>query len=153
MNNVSNAIREVIRKFISEKPTHKLTLAEQNRKLLFDSLPLCRTKKDIEKIKDVLNHSADYLDGNQRISFTLELHLLERKIAFCKKRLQKEFYTPGEVFSLLKNTGKYYQCEAIAHHIEINIEIYRQYRSDLTIYKKMIDKRKEYLLNQCQVFL
>lgn len=130
--------------------THKLTVAEQNRKLLYESLGLCYNRKQIQIVKDVLNHSLDSFEVNQGISFTLELLKRERMIEYCYKKLHRQYYLVNEVQQLLENTSKRYQCDAILLHIERYKEIYTENGDNLSVYFRMVKERKAYLCNEIE---
>lgn len=145
------AVKWFQEKFASS--THKLTVAEQNRKLMHENLQMCFSLKHIEKIKDALLDMNESFDVNQRISFTLEILYRQKQLIYCQRKLKQEYYPVNEIFSLLQQTTKYYQCDAIMLHIEKFKQIYSQQRTDLAIYKRMVAKRKAFMLNEIEVVL
>lgn len=132
------------------KSTHKLDVGAQNRKLLYDSLGLCYNTKQINIVKDVLNHSLKSFEVTQRISFTLELVRRERMIEYCNKKLNRQYYLVSEVQQFLANTSKRYQCDAILLHIERYKQIYTEKGDNLSVYFRMVKDRKAFLCNEIE---
>ncbi|MFY0481641.1 hypothetical protein ACI6PS_03475 [Flavobacterium sp. PLA-1-15] len=135
------------------KSTHKLDVAAQNRKLLYESLELCYSAHSISKLKDLLNNSLKSFTVEQRIRFSLEIVQREQMIEYNKRKLKKCYYTATEINELLQNTTRHFQCNAIQLHINQHREIYVHKGDDLSKYYKMVEDRKAFLIPDIEVQL
>ena len=135
------------------KSTRKLDVDAQNRKLLYDSLELCYTKKQIQIVKNVLNNCASSFEVMQRIRFTHELLKRQQLIEYCERKLKQKYYTHGQIHALLQTTTKQFQCNAILLHIERFKEIYTENGDNLAEYFRMVKERKAILLNDIETEL
>lgn len=131
------------------KPKKKgLSIQEQNKLLLRQSLRKCYNIGELIRLQTVFKLSAKEFSLKELLDFKLDINHRITLIKLSDVLHGGSEYTAGEIFSRFKIAESLIEVDALLLHIEAHQTFYTRQRCDLSVFYNMADKRANQLIEE-----
>jgi len=141
-------MKKIIRSCLSailQNEKKPVSISEQNKLLLQRDLEKCYTIEDIKLLQLVCKLSVRDFTLSEFIEFNIDVNYRLELIKICNEKHSGNIYCTATIYKLFKSSMSISECRALLLHIEQNAKFYR---TDLSIYYRLSNKRIEEIINE-----